>query len=464
MSKYEKQDYKYGFSDGDVSVVKLPKGHSEEIVREISKLKNEPEWMLEIRLRAYKKFLTYDLPTFGPDLSKIDFDAISYYVKPTNKVSSSWDEVPDKIRKTFDRLGISNEEQEWLGGLATQYDSEMVYNNHLEELEKQGVIFCSTDEAVQKYPEIVKKYFATLVDEKHNKFAALNTAFWSGGTFVYVPKGVKLERTIQSYFRINARGAGQFERTLLIVEEGAVLDYAEGCTAPTYTTDSLHAAVVEVFVDKRASCKYTTIQNWSDNVLNLVTKSAIVEEAGVMEWIDGNLGSKLNMKYPSTILKGDYSKANALSIAIAMGKGIIQDAGAKMIHIGKYTSSTILSKSISGFGGEVNYRGTVLQKPEAIGSRSKVECDTMILDGLSRSDTIPTNITSNSSSSIEHEAVVSKISERQIFYLMSRGLSRDKARETIIMGFVEPFAKEIPMEYAVELNQLISMELEGNIG
>ena len=461
---YKKEEYKYGFYDGDVSVLKLPKGHSEEVVREISRLKDEPEWMLDIRLKAYRKFLTYDLPTFGPDLSNIDLDDISYYVKPSNAIASSWDDVPEKIRKTFERLKVSKEEQEWLGGLATQYDSEMVYKNSIEELEKQGVIFCSTDEAVKNHPEIVKKYFSSLVNEEHNMFAALNTAFWSGGTFVYVPKDAKVERTIQSYFRINARGAGQFERTLLIVEDGGKLDYAEGCTAPTFTLDALHAAVVEVFVGKDSSCKYTTIQNWADNVINLVTKSAVVETNGSMEWIDGNLGSKLNMKYPSTILKGDYSRGLCLSIALAMGKGVIQDAGAKMIHIGKYTNSTILSKSISGFGGEVNYRGIVNQLPSAIGSKSKVECDTMILDANSKSDTIPTNIVANSTSSIEHEAVVSKMSERQIYYLMSRGLSEDKAREAIIMGFVEPFAREIPMEYAVELNDLIAMELESNIG
>ncbi len=462
MSKY-KDDYKYGFSDKTDQVL-LPKGHSVEVVKEISKLKQEPTWMTELRLKAYKKFLTYSLPTFGPDLSNIDFDDLSYYVKPTNSIVDKWEDVPDKIKTTFKKLGIDKNEQEWLGGLATQYDSEMVYASAKKELDEQGVIFSSTDEALKNNPEIFRKYFAKLVDETHNMFSALNMAFWSGGTFVYVPKGIKLDRPLQSYFRINARGAGQFERTLIIVDEGSSVHYVEGCTAPTYTKDSLHAAVVEVFVEKDASCKYTTIQNWSDNVLNLVTKSSIIEENASMEWVDGNIGSKLNMKYPSTILKGDHSRASCLSIAIAIGDGLIQDAGAKMIHLGKHTSSTILSKSISGSGGTVNYRGTVYQHPKAIGSKSKVECDTMILDKDSKSDTIPTNVVANNNSTIEHEAVVSKISEQQIYYLQSRGHTREEAREMIVMGFIEPFAKEIPMEYASELNRLIKVEMEGNIG
>lgn len=458
------KNYEYGFNDGDLKISDFPKGHSREVIKEISKLKNEPEWMLEIRLRAYEKFLTYDLPTWGPDLSEINFNDIVYYVKPTNKVVDKWEEIPEKIRNTFERLGIDKNEQEWLGGLATQYDSEMVYSNELENLKKLGVIFSSTDEAVKNHPKIVKKYFSKNVNENHNMFAALNTAFWSGGTFVYVPKGIKLERPLQSYFRINARGAGQFERTLIILEDDASLHYVEGCTAPTYTQDSLHAAVVEIFVDKNSSCKYTTIQNWSSNVLNLVTKSAILEENASMEWLDGNLGSRINMKYPSTILKGDYSRASCLSIATAFGDNIINDAGAKMIHIGKRTQSTILSKSISGYGGKVNYRGLVEHKPGALYSKSKVECDTMILDKNSESDTVPSNVVSNNTSSIEHEAVVSRISDKQLFYLQSKGLSEDEARELIVMGFIEPFAKEIPLEYASELNKLIKMELEGNIG
>ena len=458
------KNYKYGFADEDDLKKHFPNGHSRDVVKEISRLKNEPKWMLDIRLEAYEHFLKNDLPKWGPDLSKIDLDEISYYVKSDNVITENWEEIPEKIRKTFDKIGISKEEQEWLGGMATQYDSEMIYKNSIKALEKDGVLFCSTDEAVQQYPEIVKKYFSKLVGKENNKFSALNTAFWSGGTFVYVPKGIKLDRPIQSYFRINARGAGQFERTMIIVEDDGELDYIEGCTAPTYTIDSLHAASVEVFVGKRAKCKYTTIQNWSDNVLNLVTKSSIVDERGTMEWVDGNIGSKINMKYPSTILKGNFSTGSMLSIAVATGNEVIQDAGAKMIHQGKHTKSTIISKSISGFGGKVNYRGTVLQEKGAINSKSKIECDTMILDGVSTSDTIPNNIMRNNSSTIEHEATVSKISEREVYYLMSRGLTEAEAKETIIMGFIEPFAREIPLEYASELNAIIKMEFDGNLG
>ena len=464
MENKYKENYKYGFNDGELSVDNLPKGHSEEVVRKISSLKNEPSWMTELRVKAYHKFLELEMPNFGPDLSMIDFDEVSYYVRPTNDIVSSWDEVPEKIKRTFNKLGIGADEQEWLAGLATQYDSEMVYASAKEELTKLGVIFESTDEALKKHEELFKKYFGQLVDMSDNKFAALNTAFWSGGTFIYIPKDVKLDRPLQSYFRINARGAGQFERTLIIADKGSNVHYVEGCTAPTYNIDNLHAAVVEVFVEENASCKYTTIQNWSDNVINLVTKRSIVEKNGSMEWVDGNIGSRINMKYPSTILKGDYSRANTLSIAVGMGKNVIQDAGAKVIHLGNNTQSTILSKSLSGQGGVVNYRGKVFVDPNAKWTKSKVECDTMILDELSKSDTIPTNIVSNNTSSIEHEAVVSKISEKQIYYLQTKGLSRDEAREMIVMGFIEPFAKEIPLEYASELNALIQMEMEGDIG
>ena len=463
MNSYKKE-YEYGFNDGDLNVKKLKKGHSIEVVKVISKLKKEPKWMLDKRLQAYKKFLEFDNPKWGPNLENIDFNEISYYVKPTNIVAEKWGDIPEKIRKTFDKLGISKQEQKWLGGIATQYDSEMIYAQAKEELNAKGVIFESTDNALKKYEELFKKYFGTLVDGAHNKYAALNMAFWSGGTFIYVPKNVKLGRPLQSYFRINSRGAGQFERTLIIVDEGAQVEYVEGCTAPTYTVDNLHAAVVEVFVEKHARCKYSTIQNWSDNVINLVTKVSILKERATMEWVDGNLGSRLNMKYPSCILEGDYSQGSTLSIALAMGKGIIQDAGAKMVHIGKDTKSTILSKSIAGAGGSVNYRGLVVQKDTAINSKSKVECDTLILDKDSKSDTIPTNIVHNSSSSIEHEALVSKINEREIFFLQSRGLTRNEAREMIILGFIEPLTKSIPLEYASELNKLIKIELESDIG
>lgn len=463
MNKQVKGKYKYGFSDPVKSNSKFPLGHSEDVVREISSLKNEPSWMTELRVLAYKQFLELPMPNFGPDLSEIDFDSLCYYVRPTNSLVSRWEEVPERIRNTFNKLGINQKEQEWLGGMATQYDSEMIYASAKEELQKLGVIFESTDEGLKKHEVLFKKYFGKLVSNNDNKFAALNMAFWSGGTFIYIPKKVKLDRPLQSYFRINARGAGQFERTLIIVEEGASVHYVEGCTAPTYSIDNLHAAVVEVFVGKDATCKYSTIQNWSDNVLNLVTKRSIVETNGSMEWIDGNIGSKINMKYPSTILKGDYSRCSTLSIAVGIGS-VIQDAGAKAIHLGNYTQSTILSKSISGNGGVVNYRGKVYIHPNAKSAKSKVECDTMILDENSKSDTIPSNIVANNSSSIEHEAVVSKMSERQIYYLQSKGFTREEAREMIVMGFIEPFAKEIPLEYASELNALIKIELDGEIG
>ena len=463
-SKDVKKNYQYGFNDGVIDISKFGKGHSEKIVRAVSAQKKEPQWMTELRVKSYKKFLEYPMPTFGADLSEVDFDDICYYVKPTNVIAKDWEDIPEKIRTTFDKLGISKSEQEWLGGIATQYDSEMIYAQAKEELSELGVIFTSTDIALKEHPELFKKYFSKIVDQNHNKFAALNMAFWSGGSFIYVPPNVTMDRPLQSYFRINARGAGQFERTLIIVDKNSKVHYVEGCTAPTYTIDSLHAAVVEVFVEENATCKYTTVQNWSDNVLNLVTKSSLVEKNGSMEWVDGNLGSRINMKYPSCILKGDYSKGSTLSIAVAMGKNIIQDAGAKMIHLGNYTQSTILSKSIAGMGGSVNYRGTVLHASNIKGAKSKVECDTMILDANSKSDTIPTNIVLNNSSSIEHEAVVSKISEKEIYYLQSRGFNRNEAREMIVMGFIEPFTKEIPLEYASEMNRLIHIEMEGDIG
>lgn len=462
--KQTSKEYKFGFYDGDVSFAKLPKGHSREVVKKISQLKNEPSWMTEIRLQGYEQFQKMPMPQWGPDLSSIDFDNLTYFIRPTNKIVDKWEGVPLKIRQTFKKLGIGKKEQEWLAGMATQYDSEMVYAAAKDELQKLGVIFESTDVAVQKYPKLVQKYFGKIIDAKHNKFAALNTAFWSGGTFIYIPPNVVLDRPLQSYFRINSRLSGQFERTLIIVDEKAKVDYIEGCTAPVFTTNNLHAAVVEVFVKRSAQCKYTTIQNWSNNVYNLVTKSADVAANGSMEWIDGNLGSKVNMKYPSCILRGEYARGNTLSIAIGMGKDVFQDAGAKMIHLANYTQSTILSKSVAGNGGSVNYRGTVVHDAKIKGAKSKVECDTMILDQASRSDTLPTNIVANNSSFIEHEAVVSKISDRQVYYLQSRGLSVDEARETIIMGFIEPFAKEIPLEYASELNALIKMEMEGDIG
>lgn len=460
----ENQDnYKYDFKDEDVSVFKTSKGLSEDIIRQISAKKNEPQWMLELRLKAYHKFLEMSLPSFGPDLSDIDFNDFTYYIKPSDKVEKDWDEVPETIKETFNKLKIPEAEQKFLSGVSTQYESEVVYHNMLKEVEDAGVIFYDTDTALKKHPDLFKEYFGKVVSYADNKFAALNTAVWSGGSFIYVPKGVKLEKPLQSYFRINSEEMGQFERTLIIVDDDADLHYVEGCTAPKYSKDSLHAAVVEIFVGNRAKCRYSTVQNWSQNIINLVTKRAYVKEEGVMEWIDGNVGSHLNMKYPACILAGDYAKGICISVAVA-SHDQFQDAGAKMIHLGKNTSSTIISKSLARLGGKVNYRGLVSFGPKATNSKAKVECDTLILDDISSSDTIPTNIVSNSSSTVEHEATVSKISEEQLFYLMSRGLSKEDATQMIILGFIEPFTRELPMEYAVELNQLLKINMEGSIG
>lgn len=456
-------DYKYGFITDSKSIYQTKKGLSKEIVTEISKIKNEPEWMLDIRLKAYQTFVEKKNPTWGPDLSFIDFDDIIYFIKSSSKVESDWSEVPDEIKNTFNKLGIPEAEQKYLAGVTTQFESEAVYHSTIKELTDVGVIFLDTDSALREHPEIFKEYFGKVVSYKDNKYAALNTAVWSGGSFIYVPKGVIIDKPLQSYFRINTEKMGQFERTLIIVEDDASLNYVEGCTAPIYSNDSLHAAVVEIFVKNRAYCRYSTVQNWSNNIINLVTKRAVVESYGHMEWIDGNIGSGLNMKYPSCILKGDYAKGTTISIAFA-GKGQHQDTGAKMIHIGKNTSSKIISKSIATKGGKVNYRGLVSEAAVATGSRSKIECDTILVDGLSSSDTLPTNIVKNFKGQIEHEATVSKVSEEQLFYLMSRGLTEDEATEMIVMGFIEPFSRELPMEYAVELNQLIKLEMTGSIG
>ena len=457
------ENYKYDFKDKDVSIYKTNKGLSEEIVREISRIKNEPEWMLELRLKAYRKFVEFPLPSFGPDLSDINFDDFTYYIKPSEKVEKSWDAVPSEIKETFNKLKIPEAEQKFLSGVSTQYESEVVYHNMLKDVEDAGVIFLDTDSALKKCPELFKEYFGKIVSYADNKFAALNTAVWSGGSFIYVPKGVKLDKPLQSYFRINSEEMGQFERTLIIVDDEADLHYVEGCTAPRYSNDSLHAAVVEIFVGKNAKCRYSTVQNWSSNILNLVTKRAYVKERGLMEWIDGNIGSHLNMKYPACILAGDYSKGVCISVAVASYTQF-QDAGAKMIHLGKHTSSTIVSKSLSRTGGKVNYRGLVKIGPNADYSKAKVECDTLILDDISSSDTIPVNIVENPTSTIEHEATVSKISEDQLFYLMSRGLSKEDATQMIILGFIEPFTRELPTEYGVELSQLLKINMEGSIG
>lgn len=462
-NKFPSEEYKYGFHDEDVSVYNTGKGLNEHIVELISKKKNEPEWMLEYRLKSYRQFKNMKLQEWGPDLSHIDFDDYTYYIKPSEKQERNWEDVPKTIKNTFDKLGIPEAEQKFLAGVSTQYESEVVYHNMLKEVEEKGVIFLDTDSALREYPELFKKYFGTLVSYADNKFAALNSAVWSGGSFIYVPKGVKLEKPLQSYFRINSERMGQFERTLIIVDEGADVHYVEGCTAPTYSNDSLHAAVVEIFVHKDAKCRYSTVQNWSSNILNLVTKRAICYENATMEWIDGNIGSQINMKYPACVLAGEYAKGITVSIAVA-GKNQLQDAGAKMIHLAPHTSSNIISKSVSRNGGKVNYRGLVSHGPKAQFSKSKVECDTLILDKQSTSDTIPTNIMKNETSQIEHEATVSKISEEQLFYLMSRGLTKESATQMIVMGFLEPFTRELPMEYAVELNQLLKLDMSDSIG
>ncbi|MBE6132601.1 MAG: Fe-S cluster assembly protein SufB [Erysipelotrichaceae bacterium] len=457
------EEYKYGFKNEDVSTFKTNKGLNEDIIREISSLKHEPEWMLEFRLKAFKAFKEAPLPSYGPSLKELDFDSYTYFTRPSEREENSWDKVPQTIKDTFEKLGIPEAEQKFLAGVSTQYESEVVYHNMLKEVEDKGVIFLSTDMALQTYPELFKKYFNKVVPYQDNKFSALNGAVWSGGSFIYVPKGVKLEKPLQSYFRINNEKSGQFERTLIIVDEGADVHYVEGCTAPIYSKESLHAAVVEIYIEKGGKCRYSTIQNWSNNIVNLVTKRAFVEEDAMMEWIDGNIGSQLNMKYPCCVLNGNRAKGNCISIAVA-DKEQFQDAGAKMIHIGENTTSTIISKSIVKNSGVANYRGKVLMGPKAYNSKAHVECDTLILDDFSKSDTIPTNICNNNSSFLEHEATVSKINEEQLFYLMSRGLTKKEATQMIIMGFIEPFSKELPMEYAVELNQLIKMDMDGSIG
>lgn len=463
-SKIEWQDtYAYGFHDEDVSVYRTQKGLSAQVVETISRIKQEPDWMRELRLKAYDSFVKQQNPNWGPDLSGIHFDDYTYYIKPSDKQGKDWDEVPETIKDTFDRLGIPEAEAKYLAGVSTQYESEVVYHNMLEEVQEKGVIFLDTDTALREHPDLVKKYFGTLVPYSDNKYAALNTAVWSGGSFIYVPKGVKLEKPLQSYFRINSMQMGQFERTLIIVDEGADVHYVEGCTAPVYSKDSLHAAIVEIFVHRNARCRYSTVQNWSDNIINLVTKRAKVMGNGAMEWIDGNIGSRLNMKYPACILAEEGAKGTMVSIAVA-GRNQIQDAGAKMIHLAPRTTSNIISKSVARCGGETNYRDIIYHSPAADHARSKIECDTLILDDRSRSDTIPINRSKNRSSQIEHEATVSNVSEEQLFYLMSRGLSREQATEMIVMGFLEPFTRELPMEYAVELNQLLKLDMRDSIG
>ena len=423
------------------------------VVEDISKIKNEPNWMTEFRKKAFKKFKELDNPHFGPSIN-LDFDLITYYKRISDKIENDWNKVDKEAKETFENIGLIDSEKKYLDGVGAQFESEVVYHNMIKELEEKKVIFCSTDTALKEYPELFKKYFNNLVKYDENKYTALNGAVWSGGTFIYVPKNTVIERPLQSYFRINSKNMGQFERTIIIVDENSSLHYMGGCTAPTYTSDSLHAAVVEIYVGKNAKCRYTTIQNWSTDVYNLVTKRAIVEENGLMEWIDGNIGSMLNMKYPACILNGRKAKGNCISIAVA-STNQVQDTGAKMIHLYPETESNIISKSIALKGGNATYRGLVKIVKGAINSKSTIKCDTILLDEKSKSDTIPTNIVENESSSLLHEATVSKISEENLFYLMSRGIKEEKAKELIIMGFLDKFKEELPMEYAVELNHLL---------
>jgi Fe-S cluster assembly protein SufB len=457
---------KYGFHDSDDKYVfKSRKGLDAQVVTDISRMKQEPQWMAERRQEALEIFFKKPMPTWGggDSLQQIDFQDIFYYMKASTGEAKSWDDVPEDIKRTFDRLGIPEAEQKFLSGVGAQYESEVVYHNIKKELEAKGVIFLSTDHALIQYPEIFEQYFGTVIPSSDNKFAALNTAVWSGGSFIYVPKGVKIEMPLQAYFRINAQNIGQFERTLIICDEDSYVHYVEGCTAPNYTTDSLHSAVVEIIVKKGARCRYTTIQNWSNNVYNLVTKRAVCEEGATMEWVDGNIGSKLTMKYPAVYMMGPHAHGEILSIAFA-GKGQHQDAGAKVVHAAPYTSSVITSKSISKDGGRAGYRGLVQVLEGAHHSKSNVLCDALILDEHSRSDTYPYIDIREDDVSIGHEATVSKVGEEQLFYLMSRGVAEDEAMGMIVAGFIEPIVKELPMEYAVEMNRLIQLEMEGSVG
>ena len=458
-------DYKAGWHDPENSTIRFDFGLSEQVVRDISAIKGEPQWMTDIRVNAFHHFIERPMPTWGSTelLNSIEFDEICYFLRSGEGTEDDWDDVPADIRNTFDRLGIPEAEQKWLSGVTAQYESEAVYHSIREDLEKQGVIFLDMDSGLREHEDIVKKYFCSIIPYQDNKFSALNTAVWSGGSFIYVPKGVHVEMPVQAYFRINAKNMGQFERTLIIADEGSSIHYVEGCTAPTYSTDSLHSAVVELIAMPGAYIRYTTIQNWSNNVYNLVTKRGIAHENSTIEWVDGNIGSKLTMKYPAVILKGEGSHAEVISVAYA-GEGMHQDAGAKVHHLASNTTSKILSKSISKNGGRGSYRGMVSVSKKAENCKVNVVCDALILDEQSQSDTYPTMEIKNPSCRCEHEASVSKVSDEQLFYLMSRGHSEDKALALIVNGFFEPFVRELPMEYAVELNQLMALEMEGSIG
>ncbi|MGH7611036.1 MAG: Fe-S cluster assembly protein SufB [Candidatus Dormibacteria bacterium] len=457
------KDYRYGFNDGDQFVFRAQKGLSREVVADISKRKGEPEWMLQFRLKSLDHFRQRAMPSWGADLSGIDFDEIYYYVRPAEEQGRSWDEVPEAIKRTFDRLGIPEAERKFLAGVSAQYESEVVYHSIREDLEKLGVIFCDCDTGLREHPEIFRKYFGTVIPPNDNKFAALNSAVWSGGSFVYVPKGVRVEIPLQAYFRINSESMGQFERTLIIAEEDSFVHYIEGCTAPTYSRDSLHSAVVEIIAEPRSNVRYTTIQNWSNNVYNLVTKRAVAKAGAVVSWIDGNLGSKVTQKYPSVYLMGERAHGEVLSIAFA-GPGQHQDAGAKMFHVAPNTTSSIVSKSVSKGTGRTSYRGHLKVYPKAHNVRSNVRCDALLLDDTARSDTYPYMDIEAADVQIGHEATVSKVGDEQLFYLQSRGISEVEATAMIVNGFIEPFVKELPMEYALELNRLITLQMEGSVG
>ncbi len=463
MQQFDLGNYEFGFHDNIKPIFSSSKGLSENVVKEISRMKGELDWMRQIRLRALSIFYSKKLPQWGADLNRLNFDDIYYYVRPVDKQGRTWDEVPLEIRNTFEKIGIPQAERKFLAGVGAQYDSEVVYHSISKMLEKKGVIFTDTDTAVKKYPEMVKQYFGKIIPAADNKLAALNTAVWSGGSFIYVPKGVRVELPLQAYFRINAKNMGQFERTLIIADEGSYVHYVEGCTAPIFTTDSLHSAVVEIVVKKGARVRYTTIQNWSKNVYNLVTKRMFVEEEGFGEWIDGNLGSQITMKYPSVYLMGRKARGEVLSLAFA-GEGQHQDAGGKAIHLAPETSSVISSKSVSKDGGRTSYRGLLKVVKGAQNSKSTVRCDALILDPKSRSDTYPTMDIEEERVTIGHEAAVSRIGEDQLFYFQSRGIPQAQAEVMIVNGFIEPIVRELPMEYAVELNRLIQLEMTGAVG
>ena len=456
--------YKFGWSDKTDAGANARRGINEEVVSNISALKNEPLWMLDLRLKGLKLFGRKPMPTWGSDLSGIDFDNIKYFVRSTEKQATSWDELPDDIKNTYDRLGIPEaEKQRLIAGVAAQYESEVVYHQIREDLEEKGVLFLDTDTALREHEDMFREYFGSVIPVGDNKFAALNTAVWSGGSFIYVPPGVKVDIPLQAYFRINTENMGQFERTLIIADEGSSVHYVEGCTAPIYSSDSLHSAVVEIIVKKNAHVRYTTIQNWSNNVYNLVTKRTAVHAGGRMEWIDGNIGSKVTMKYPACYLLGEHAYGETLSVAFA-GEGQHQDAGAKMVHAAPYTSSQIISKSVARGGGRTSYRGLVQIDEGAHGSKATVRCDALLVDDISRSDTYPYVDVREDDASIGHEASVSKVGADQLFYLMSRGMEENEAMAMIVRGFVEPIARELPMEYALELNRLIELQMEGSVG